>query len=557
MTPRQSETPRRGAPPPAGISDVARSARADAELQALRASDERFRQIAASVDHVFWVIDLLPTPRVSYVSPAFERIWGYPAEAVYADRALWLDRMHPDDRTTMRRAMEDWIAAPQSYRYAHEYRIVRADGRTRWISDRGQAVRDADGSCYRLTGVAEDITERKRAERELADKRAQLDAAFTHLNDGLIIVLRDGSVPVWNHAALRMFGYASTAEVQAPLRELSLLVELCTLDGTPVPFEDWQLTRALRGEPIVQRAARLRHKVQGWEKVCAYSVTPVEDADGRVQCAILQISDITERHRHDEEIRRLHADLERRVVERTASLEAANRELEAFSYSVSHDLRAPLRALDGFAEVLQREHGDTLPHSGRHHLDIIRQSAQSMGRLIDDLLSFARLGRRPLAKVDIDTTLLVRQALRTLAPLQQDRRIDLRIGELPASHGDPAMLQQIWVNLLGNALKYSRRRDPALIEIGARRLPEGPEFYVRDNGVGFAEKDAERLFTAFERLHEGAEYEGSGVGLAIVQRIVQRHGGKVRAEGAIDVGACFSFTLGPGAAPAPERPRTA
>jgi PAS domain S-box-containing protein len=806
MTPRESNPPRRlGSPPlpptagpPQTPLDAPPTAGAEA---ALRESEERFRQIANSMDHVFWVIDLLPEPRVTYVSPAFERLWGLPAASVYTHRELWFDGMHPQDRDAMRVAMERWLADPEAQRYAVEYRLLRADGRMRWVSDRGQAVRDAEGRIYRLTGVAKDITERraaedalrasqrhfrvlmesiaqlvwtgrpgiecdyvnpqwlgytgllagqlmqdgwltavhpddreqvadgwhatlqgqaafecelrlrrhdgayrwfqartravldaqgnvemclgsctdvhdlretsaslrderdrmaliadtapgtihafrfgpdgratfpygaervaalyglananleedatpvferchpddverlaqaidqsarnatpwhleyralhpqrgevwieghsrprreadgsitwygslvditerKRAEREMVDKRAMLDAAFMHLNDGLIIIQRDGRMPIWNDAALRMFGYASIDEVTAPLHELSRLIELRSLDGEPIAFNDWQLTRALRGEPIHNREARLRHLVHGWEKVCAYSVTPVQGADGAVQCVILQISDITERKRHDAEIRRFNADLEQRVAERTASLEIANRELEAFSYSVSHDLRAPLRALDGFADIVLRNHGQLLPEVGREHLAIIRQSAQNMGRLIDDLLAFARLGRRPLTRISIDTRLLVRQALRTLAPLQQGRDVELRIAELPPSVGDPAMLQQVWVNLLGNALKYSTPRSRAVIDIGASDSANGPEYFVRDNGVGFSMHDADRLFAVFERLHDNADFEGSGVGLAIVQRIVQRHGGQIRAEGEVGVGATFYFTLG-------------
>lgn len=804
MTPRHTGRHRQPATPMPPLPETAappEEPHAVGTEQALRESEERFRQIANSIDHVFWVIDLLPTPRVTYVSPAFERLWGMSAAAVYAERDVWFDGIHPDDRDAMRRAMTAWLAEPETQRYAVDYRLQAADGRVRWVSDRGQAVRDADGRIYRLTGVAKDITqrraaedalrvsqhhfrvlmesiaqlvwtgrpgvecdyvnpqwlsytglragelmqdgwlavvhaddrrrmadgwrasleglrsfecelrlrrhdgayrwfqvrtrtvldaqggvelclgsctdvddlrqttaslreerdrmaliaattpgtihafrigpdgrtsfpygaarvaalyglpdarldedaspvterlhpadaarlahaidvsardetpwreefrhmhpqrgevwieghsrprreadggitwygslvditERKRTERELHDKRIVLDAAFMHLNDGLIIVQRDGRMTIWNESALKMFGYASVDEIKAPLQELSRLVELRTLDGEPIPFDDWQLTRALRGQTIEQREARLRHLVQGWEKVCAYSVTPVCDADGAVQCVILQISDITERKRHDEEIHRLAADLEHRVAERTASLEIANRELEAFSYSVSHDLRAPLRALDGFAEVVLRNHGQLLPEVGRGHLETIRKSARTMGRLIDDLLAFARLGKQPLTRISIDTRLLVRQALRTLAPLQQERDIELHIGDLPASRGDAALLQQVWINLLGNALKYSRTRPRAMIEVGAADTAEGPEYYVRDNGVGFAMRDAERMFTVFERLHEGNEFEGTGVGLAIVQRIVQRHGGTVRAEGEVGVGATFRFTLG-------------
>ncbi len=275
-----------------------------------------------------------------------------------------------------------------------------------------------------------------------------------------------------------------------------------------------------------------------------FSPLPENDPDGG-QTWHGSITDITERKRIEDDIRRFNVELEQRVRERTVELEAAVNDQAAFSYTVSHDLRAPLRALDGFSQQVLKEHGALLPESGRRYLRIIRESAQKMSQLIDDLLEFSRLGRQPLAMRSVDMAALVRDALTTLAPLQANRHIELRIGNLPPSHGDLAMLRQVWVNLLSNALKYTRQREQAVIEVGFEQLADRTRYFVRDNGTGFDMRHAHKLFGVFERLHRSEDFEGTGVGLAIVQRILARHGGSVQAQGEPDQGATFSFVLGP------------
>jgi signal transduction histidine kinase len=236
--------------------------------------------------------------------------------------------------------------------------------------------------------------------------------------------------------------------------------------------------------------------------------------------------------------------LEQRVNERTAELEAANKELEAFSYSVSHDLRAPLRAIDGFSRILQEEYVGSLPDEAQEYFQLVRSNAQQMGHLVDDLLAFAHLSRQQLSRRPVDHEQLVRRCLEELADEARGRQIQIACGPLPASEGDPALLKQVWVNLIANALKYTRRRAQASIEIGSMR--EGAEliYFVKDNGVGFDMRYSDKLFGVFQRMHRAEEYEGTGVGLAIVQRIVHRHGGRVWAEAQVDHGARFFFSLG-------------
>lgn len=237
-------------------------------------------------------------------------------------------------------------------------------------------------------------------------------------------------------------------------------------------------------------------------------------------------------------------DLERRVADRTSELESANKELEAFSYSVAHDLRAPLRAMDGFSRLVVEDYASHLPEEAQRHLRIVRENAQQMGRLIDDLLTFSRLGRQPLKKQRVDVASLVRQTVEDLQHAQEGREVKILIGELPGCEADPSLLKQVFSNLLSNALKFTSARETPRIEVHSRVDGHEPVYVVKDNGVGFDMQYAGKLFGVFQRLHRAEDYEGTGVGLAIVQRIVLRHGGRVWAEAEPDKGATFYFTLG-------------
>jgi light-regulated signal transduction histidine kinase (bacteriophytochrome) len=238
---------------------------------------------------------------------------------------------------------------------------------------------------------------------------------------------------------------------------------------------------------------------------------------------------------------REHAvELEARVRSRTAELEASNKELESFSYSVSHDLRAPLRAVDGYARMLEEDYGGKLDDEGRRLLGVVRDASVRMGQLIDDLLAFSRLGRQEPQRRPLDMTALAREVAGELNGAGLAR---VEIAALPAASADAALLRQVWVNLVGNALKYSGKRPDARIDIGGREAEGEYAYWVRDNGVGFDPRYADKLFGVFQRLHRAEEFPGTGVGLAIVQRVVTRHGGRVWAESVLGEGACFYFSL--------------
>jgi len=245
-------------------------------------------------------------------------------------------------------------------------------------------------------------------------------------------------------------------------------------------------------------------------------------------------------------VRRLrleNAELQRRIHERTDQLEAANRELEAFAYSVSHDLRAPVRHIDGFADLLDKSTDSSLSEKDRRYLRLIAKSAQQMGQLIDDLLDFSRMGRSEMRSTQVDLQNLLENAIQGLQPEIEGRNILWKKGPLPQVQGDPALLQQVFSNLLFNAIKYTRPRNPAEIEIGHTIEEKEIVIFVRDNGVGFDMQYANKLFGVFQRLHSADEFEGTGIGLANVRRIIVRHGGRTWAEGKVNEGATFYFTL--------------
>jgi light-regulated signal transduction histidine kinase (bacteriophytochrome) len=267
----------------------------------------------------------------------------------------------------------------------------------------------------------------------------------------------------------------------------------------------------------------------------------VDDRTKQLQEAVDSLEqEIAARREAERAVQKLNQDLKHRALE----LKAANKELEAFAYSVSHDLRAPLRAIDGFSRVLMTKFASNLEGDALRYLGLVRENTQQMGELIDDLLAFSRLSRQSLNKQLVDPRELVRIALHDLLKDQADQAIEVKIGDLPQFVADPNLLRQVFVNLLSNAVKYSSKRDRPRIEVGCLERDGEHVYFVKDNGVGFDMQYADKLFGVFQRLHPADEFEGTGVGLAIIHRIITRHGGRVWAEAEVDKGAAFYFTLG-------------
>jgi PAS domain S-box-containing protein len=393
--------------------------------------------------------------------------------------------------------------------------------------------------------LQQELAERKRAEAEAQQSEERYRAAITAAGMvPYVIDYRTGRFTFIGEGILTLTGYPAEALTPAMMKA-SIQEEYIWGAGAHLTPEGPR-RRFLAGEIREWRSdMRIRTPAGASRWISDASIALLDEA-GQARGAIGLLQDITERKQAEAEIRQLNAALEGRVQERTAQLEAANKELEAFSYSVSHDLRAPLRAIDGFSRVLLEEHTNRLDAEGQRYLQRVRVNTQRMGQLIDDLLKFSRLSRLPIQKRPVDPAELARQALGELRPDKGQTQADIEIADLPACQADPALLRLVFVNLLDNALKYSSRRTPARIAVGWQ--PPGPQgegaYFVRDNGVGFDMQYADKLFGVFQRLHGAEEFEGTGVGLATVARILRRHGGRIWAEAEVNKGATFFFTLG-------------
>ena len=399
-----------------------------------------------------------------------------------------------------------------------------------------------------LVQTAKDLqvetSDRNRAQETVRKSEAQLQTIVESLDEGVVVSDLNGRLLRFNRAARDLHGFTSPEECLRCAPEFADTFELKAMDGAILPLDQWPVSRILRHGELRDMEVRIRRIHGDWERVFNYGGALVKDITGQPLMVVITIADITARKRAAEEIRQLNAELEDRVVERTAQLQSANQELEAFSYSVSHDLRAPLRAVDGFSQALLEDYGPLLPAEGKRYLNTIREGTQRMGALIDDLLAFARLSRQPLNKSSVDTGKLVRNVLEDLSMQREGRQIELRIGDLSPCQGDPSLLMQVWTNLLSNALKYTRRRESAVVEVGCASGAGETVYFVRDNGTGFDMQYADKLFGVFQRFHHAEEFEGTGVGLAIAERVIHRHGGRIWADAAVDRGATFYFNLG-------------
>ncbi len=421
-----------------------------------------------------------------------------------------------------------------------EHQLIE-EARTRGIS-RGEVLRQCkDGSLLQvaisrravpasagqhdfLLSSEHDVTY-LRLQRDARIVKGRFHDLMESVPDGLLIVNPTGRIVHANQHTVRLFGYQQN-EMFGRLVEELMPERFRTVHGRHRTGFFGQL----RARPMGVGLDLFGRRKEGGEFPVDISLSPLPTEEGVL--VICAVRDASERKQ-----------FERMLREKNLELEKANRELESFSYSVSHDLRAPLRAIDGFSKIVLKECAEGLNEEGRQHLERVRTNAVRMGHLIDDLLEFSRLSREPLERQPVCSGELVRVCLEELQIETENRHVEVKQAELPEVQGDAGMLRQVWLNLLSNALKYTRKRDVARIEVGCQAHPAGWEFFVRDNGVGFDPQSAAQLFGVFQRMHTAQEYEGTGVGLATVQRIVHRHGGQVRAESTPGAGATFYFML--------------
>lgn len=397
-----------------------------------------------------------------------------------------------------------------------------------------------------LSGLARDMifgidALRTRAERDqaltvLTQRTAQFEAMFNSIPDAIIFADTQRRIVLNNPAVHTMFGYRD-AELLGHTTEM--------LYANPQDFIDQGRKRFRTGPKTARGAYEIQYKRKDGSVFWTESLgAQVIDSQGNHLGFIGIFRDITERHKAEETIHKLNAELEQRVLDRTSQLEAANKELETFSYSVSHDLRAPLRSIDGFAHALEDDYAEQLDDTAHDYLSRVRKATQRMGVLIDDMLNLSRVARAPLRRQTLDVTRLAQEIIDELKQAEPDRNVDISIAPDLKVSADPVLFRAALQNLLDNAWKYTRRTNQARIEFKSCEHQDTDCFCVRDNGTGFDMQYANKLFAPFQRLHAVQDFEGTGIGLATVARIIRRHGGRIWADSAIDQGATFYFTLG-------------
>jgi len=433
------------------------------------------------------IVDLVRQPlavldrelRVRHANPAFQRVVATKV-GERLDDTLGV----PQLREVIERGQMGPLEVARNLRQlVIEARAIDPDG-----GDAGDAI---------LVSI-EDVTERREIERALRHHVSVVEA----ITDAVVSLDVSRRILTWNAAAEQLLGFSAAEAIGKRSEEI-----------------------------VVEDDGRVRRKDGEWVEMNA-STVPVRDRDGIDIGYVCIMHDIRETKQ-----------LERQLREHARVVEEANRELDSFTYSVSHDLRAPLRAIDGFSRILVEDHGARMTKDEARLVAVIRKNTQQMGQLIDDLLSFARLGRKELAMTLVDMKGLLIELVPEVLAGTEERLIDLRAGALPPVVGDRALLKQVWMNLMSNAVKYTRNRERAVIQISGSTTDTELVYKVEDNGAGFSMEYIDKLFGVFQRLHRTTEFEGTGVGLALVQRIVRRHGGRVWAEGREDAGATFWFAL--------------
>ena len=433
----------------------------------------------------------------------------------------------------------------------------RRDGTTIFVSSAWMLHRDNQGRPVRILETNVDITARKQAHERLATQAEELansrfafeaqtlmlQSVLDGMTEGLVAADEQGKFVLWNIAAEKILGMGP--DNLAPQEWAGHYGLFLNDTVTPFPTEQLPLARAIRGEANTSEMFVRNHRlVEGaWIEV---SAGPRKTKDGVVCGAVAAFRDITRRKADEREIQELNDELEQRVAARTAQLETVNMELEAFSYSVSHDLRAPLRHIGSFSGILMEEFGPTLDPAAQNYLKRIQAGTQKMGVLIDELLNLAQVGRHALNLQPTRLNSIVAEVREMLQPDSVGRQVEWLVDDLPAMVCDPVLVKQVFQNLLTNALKFTRPRARVVIEVSHKEENGQSVFMVRDNGVGFNMQYVNKLFGVFQRLHSTDEFEGTGVGLVTVQRIIHKHGGRVWADAEADKGAAFYFTLGVG-----------
>jgi PAS domain S-box-containing protein len=465
--------------------------------------------------------------RCLYANSAFTEITGYTLDDIPTGRE-WFRKAYPDE-TYRKGVVVAWKTDLVGGEMTRAFRVLCKDQSLKEVEFKSAALSDG-----RAVTMLSDVTARKQAEEALHESEERYKSIVDNISVGIALITPAMEIVSMNNQLRKWF-----PSIDEAARSLCYEAfnnppgkDVCPYCPTVKALDDGQVHEAVISTIVGDTIRHFR-----------LISTPLKNSSGEVSALIELAEDITEQVQAAEAIRRLNEELEKRVVERTAELEATNKELEAFSYSVSHDLRAPLVAVEGFTRMLAERHAAHLPAEASRFVDFISKDVRRMQQLIDDLLAFSRVAHQRIEPMEVDMTDVATSVFQEFKQSAQDRVLQFVCNPLPASRGDYMMIRQVFANLLSNALKFTEPRKTARVEVGGWAEEEQNVYYVRDNGVGFDMEHADKLFKVFERLHSAEEFGGTGIGLSIVERIVSRHGGRVWAEGKPDEGATLYFAL--------------
>ena len=511
--------------------------------EALRESEQKLNNIIQGSPIPMFVIN--KDHLVTHWNKALEECTQIKAEAMINTRQHWrafysAARPCMSDLLVEKSSISTWYNGkynkssliPEAYQAIDFFPNLGNTGR--WLSFTAAAIRDSAGSLIGAVETLEDITEEKKVAEALRESEERYRLLVETMHEGLIILNEREEITYCNQGIGNMLGYLPEEVVGWKVNTFF------EGENEDIFKEQWQKRK--EGTHTSYEIAWTRKN--GENVFTLISPETMFDKDGHFKGSFAVITDITDRKRAEEQIHLLNLELEKRVAERTAELELTVKELDAFSHTVSHDLRAPLRAMDGYSRILIEDFSEPLPAEAQKYLGLVVKNSRKMDRLINDLLMFSRTNRTPLKKRTIILKELVCEVLEDLKPLQEGRQIEIVMGDLPDCEADSDLLKQVFTNLLSNAIKFTRLRQQAVIEIGCQLENDQNVYFVRDNGAGFDMTYADKLFGVFQRFHSDKDYEGTGVGLSIVQRIILRHGGRIWAYSEVDHGTTFYLTLG-------------
>jgi len=512
--------PSPGPPSPARVEDE------------LHKSEERFQLLVDSItDYAIFLLD--PDGFITSWNAGAERLKGYRAEEIIGRH---FSVFYPADALAVDHPAYELKRAIREGSYQEEGWRLRKDGTLFWAEVTITALRDSAGRLRGFAKITRDLSERKRMAQEMEDEQRRFGLLVESVRNYAIFLLDPhGKVVSWNEGARRLKGYQSEEIIGQHFSRFYLPEDI----AADKPAREIEL--AMREGVAREQGWRLRKDgTRFWADVTLTALVK----DGQLKGFAKVTQDLTERRQQEQALLEANFQLEQKVRERTAELEALNAELEAFSYSISHDLRAPLRAIEGFSRVLQDDYASALGEEGRHYLERVRRGSQHMAQLIDDMLKLARVTRGELLRVPVDLAGIAREVAQEFQLRAPERAVTLSLAPSAPATGDPRLLRVALENLLGNAWKFTGKKADAHIEFGVQTVEGESRFYVRDNGAGFEMDYADKLFAPFQRLHDEEEFEGTGIGLATVQRVIRRHGGRIWAESEPGRGATFWFTLG-------------